>query len=99
MKSFSWSRIIPSDGRMDGRTDRQKNMTKLIVAFRNFSQARETEGRTFNELPVGITVDFLRRNICKYPNLNSAVIRSKYWRITLTGRCLRPNLYDMVVRG
>jgi hypothetical protein len=39
-------------------------MTKLIVAFRNFSKARKAEGRrTFNELPVGITVDFLKGGI------------------------------------
>jgi hypothetical protein len=27
------------DGEMDGRTDRQTDMTKLIVAFRNFAKA------------------------------------------------------------
>jgi len=54
-----------TDGRTDLRTDRQTDMTKQIVAFGNFLKARKAEGRrTFNELPVGITVDFVKRTIC-----------------------------------
>jgi hypothetical protein len=31
----------------DGRTDRQADMTKLIVAFRNFANAPKNEGILF----------------------------------------------------
>jgi len=59
---FQWEQnysIGRTDGRTDVRTDRQKDMTKLFVAFRNFSKARIAEGRrAFNELPIGITVAF-----------------------------------------
>jgi len=34
----SRSRVVPP-GRTDGRKDRQTDMTKLIVAFRNFAKA------------------------------------------------------------
>jgi hypothetical protein len=31
-----------TDGRTDGQTERQTNMTKLIVAFRNFAKAHKS---------------------------------------------------------
>ena len=34
------SRVVPC-GRTDGWTDRRTDMTKLIVAFRNFTNARK----------------------------------------------------------
>jgi hypothetical protein len=37
-------RVVPR-GRTDGRTDRQTEMKKLIVAFRNFANAPKTSGR------------------------------------------------------
>jgi hypothetical protein len=37
---ISGSRVVPC-GRTDGRTDRETDMTKLIVASRNFAKAPE----------------------------------------------------------
>ena len=60
---FSWSRVAPygrththtGGGRTDGRTDRQKqaDMTKRIVAFRNFANEPKKNGgrmEKFNKL-------------------------------------------------
>jgi hypothetical protein len=42
-KSVQW---LPSFSvRMDGRTDRRTDMTKLIVAFRNFANVPKTKTR------------------------------------------------------
>ena len=35
--------LLHADGRMDGRTDRQTDMMKLIVAFRKFANAPRIE--------------------------------------------------------
>jgi hypothetical protein len=42
--SSSRSRVVRC-GRMDGRTDGQTDMAKLIVAFRNFANAPKSEPR------------------------------------------------------
>ena len=38
----TWSGVVQC-GRRDGRTDRQTDMTKLIVCFRNIAKASKTE--------------------------------------------------------
>jgi len=40
----SWSRVVPC-----GRTNGQTDMTKLIVAFRNFASAPKNRKRCANE--------------------------------------------------
>jgi hypothetical protein len=35
------AKFFHADGRMDGRTERQTDMTKLMVGFRNFAMARK----------------------------------------------------------
>jgi len=39
------AKLFHADGRTDGRTDRRTDMTKLTVAFRNFTHASKNQHR------------------------------------------------------
>ena len=41
---FSGSQVVPCGG-TDGRTDRQTDVTQLIVAFRNFANAHKNDSK------------------------------------------------------
>jgi hypothetical protein len=66
------SRVVPC-GRTDGRTD----MTKLIVAFRNFANAPKNQNTHFifnNFFPGSCTLQATAQKICKNTDTHSEYV-------------------------
>ena len=63
--SFSGSQIVPcgrTDGRTDGRSEGQTDMTKLIIAFRNFANAPNNENTNADLILLLINVSSVYMN-------------------------------------
>jgi len=84
-----------TDERTEGRADRRTDMTKLIVAFRNFANAHKNE---ICKIEIAFNKSACRMRVIILPS-RLHIFRAYSWRAhSMLGIMLKYNLKKMVLR-